>query len=744
MIKYLFKFFLILLTTSIFIAIYLSYLGIETDRFDSLIKNKTNESNQYVKLEFQKTKIHLNIKEFDLVVKLQKPKVLVKNQEIKLSKVDLYLPLKSFFTSDFLLKRAEIAFKENSIKDFIKITNIFLPRFLNKKLDKIFKKGNLEGNIIIPIKTDGSIGKDYAFSGKISDATINLTKEFSIQNLTAEVKNVGSEETSLIAAIKKGNIFEIDLTGTTINLNRHAKKNSIESFLHTNGKFTFSQIKKITSILNFDISSFTEINGIGKLKTGINFDLNKNFKINNIHTTVSGDISYFEIHTKKNQLVKKFLPNYNSKIILKDTNVKFNRSNSNQTLELKGLFKANDKLSSFKVNKKLNLKEKKYDLRGYVDLTNEEVKITKLNYSKNQGIKSNLNFNINFILNKNYNIKNLNFSTDKDKIYLSEIELNDNFEIGNFKKLEVLTYQDEIKNNDFLVEKSKKIVILGDVFDAEPFLKSLYKSNKKKDFSKNFTNEIKINFKKIFTGTNDNVSSFSMVALIKEGSYNKLSLKGNFSKDERIEMSIYQIDKDRKTLHVISDRARPFVKNFNFIKGFEGGKLEYESNIFKDVTKSNLTITDFKVSKVPAFAQLLSLASLQGISDTLSGEGIRFDSFEMKSNSSGNVLNIEDALAIGPAVSILLNGYVDKGKIVSLKGTLVPATKLNSIIASIPVVGNILVGKKAGEGVVGVSFKMKGPPKDIKTSVNPIKTLTPRFIVRAIDKMKKKKKEKVK
>ena len=206
-------------------------------------------------------------------------------------------------------------------------------------------------------------------------------------------------------------------------------------------------------------------------------------------------------------------------------------------------------------------------------------------------------------------------------------------------------------------------------------------------------------------------------------------------------MSIYQIDNNKKTLQVISDRARPFIKNFDFVKGFEDGKLEYESTISKEGSTSNLLISDFKVSKVPALAQLLTLASLQGIADTLSGEGIRFESFEMKSNSKGNFMNIEDALAIGPAVSILLEGYVDKGKTVSLRGTLVPATKLNEIIASIPLVGDILVGKKTGEGVVGVSFKMKGPPKDIKTTVNPIKTLTPRFIVRAVEKMKKKKQE---
>ena len=333
---------------------------------------------------------------------------------------------------------------------------------------------------------------------------------------------------------------------------------------------------------------------------------------------------------------------------------------------------------------------------------------------------------------------------ERNKINLSDIKLNKKFEVLDFKKLEIKTFLNEIKNNDFLVKKSEKVIISGQVFDAQPLFKSLYKKSDKKTFSKNFSSEIKINFDKALTGTNDDIFNFAMIASINKGSYVKLSSKGIFSENEIVEMSIYQVDNDKKTLQVVSDRARPFVKNFDFIKGFEGGKLEYESIISKKGSNSNLLITDFKVSKVPALAKLLTLASLQGIADTLSGEGIRFESFEMKSNSEGNVINIEDALAMGPAVSILLEGYVDKGKIVSLRGTLIPATKLNSIIASIPLVGDILVGKKTGEGVVGVSFKMKGPPKDIKTTVNPIKTLTPRFIVRALEKMKKKEKDKAK
>ena len=112
----------------------------------------------------------------------------------------------------------------------------------------------------------------------------------------------------------------------------------------------------------------------------------------------------------------------------------------------------------------------------------------------------------------------------------------------------------------------------------------------------------------------------------------------------------------------------------------------------------------------------------------------------MNFQNKKDLMEIKEIYAIGPAISILMDGYVQGDDLVSLRGTLVPATKLNAIISSIPVVGDILVGKKTGEGVVGVSFKMKGPPKEIKTTVNPIKTLTPRFIVRAVEKMKKKKK----
>ena len=100
-------------------------------------------------------------------------------------------------------------------------------------------------------------------------------------------------------------------------------------------------------------------------------------------------------------------------------------------------------------------------------------------------------------------------------------------------------------------------------------------------------------------------------------------------------------------------------------------------------------------------------------------------------------MNINEIYAIGPAISILMDGYVQGSDLVSLRGTLVPATTINKTVSKIPLLGKILVGKKTGEGVFGVSFKIKGHPKKLKTTVNPIKTLAPRFITRTLEKIKK-------
>ena len=205
------------------------------------------------------------------------------------------------------------------------------------------------------------------------------------------------------------------------------------------------------------------------------------------------------------------------------------------------------------------------------------------------------------------------------------------------------------------------------------------------------------------------------------------------------------MNKKIKTFIAIGGTGGHVFPGFNL--ALHLAEKNYDVELISDIRGSKYleNINNFKINIIPSsplknkniLTKILSLASLQGIADLVSGEGIRFNEFEMNFENKKSLISINEIYAIGPAISILMEGYVEKNKLVSLRGTLVPATTINKAIGAIPLLGEILVGKKAGEGVFGVSFKIKGYPKDLKTTVNPIKTLTPRFITRTLEKLKK-------
>ena len=191
----------------------------------------------------------------------------------------------------------------------------------------------------------------------------------------------------------------------------------------------------------------------------------------------------------------------------------------------------------------------------------------------------------------------------------------------------------------------------------------------------------------------------------------------------------------KKYLEIYSDLTRPLLTGFPFFKGLTNGKLLYTSVFDNNSSNSKLKIENFKVVNAPGMIQLLSLADLGGLADLAKGEGISFDTLEITMEKNNDILKINEILALGPSISVLMEGYQDEN-VTSLRGTLVPAKTLNKIISKIPVIGNIVIPKEVGEGLFGVSFKIKGPPGQIKTTINPIRTVTPRFIQKIIDRNK--------
>ena len=191
---------------------------------------------------------------------------------------------------------------------------------------------------------------------------------------------------------------------------------------------------------------------------------------------------------------------------------------------------------------------------------------------------------------------------------------------------------------------------------------------------------------------------------------------------------------NKKYLEIYSDLTKPLLSEYSFFNGLSGGTLLFTSIIDNSKSYSKLKIENFKLINAPGVVKLLSLADLGGLADLAEGEGLTFDFLEVDMEKNKGFLKINEILALGPSMSVLMDGYQEKSGLTSLRGTLVPAKTLNKLISKIPVIGNIVIPKEVGEGLFGISFKMKGPKGKIKTIINPIRTLTPRFIQKIIEK----------
>ena len=91
----------------------------------------------------------------------------------------------------------------------------------------------------------------------------------------------------------------------------------------------------------------------------------------------------------------------------------------------------------------------------------------------------------------------------------------------------------------------------------------------------------------------------------------------------------------------------------------------------------------------------------------------------------GGKFRLKDAYMNGPMLGATLRGTVDfKAQTVELGGTYVPLYGLNSALGAIPILGRVLVGRQ-GEGVVGITFAIKGKLDDPSVLVNPMSVMTP-------------------
>ncbi|WP_298912042.1 AsmA-like C-terminal domain-containing protein [uncultured Algimonas sp.] len=187
-----------------------------------------------------------------------------------------------------------------------------------------------------------------------------------------------------------------------------------------------------------------------------------------------------------------------------------------------------------------------------------------------------------------------------------------------------------------------------------------------------------------------------------------------------------------RSVNVVVPDASAIARSLLGLEAIRDGSLRLQATMppagAKGPTIGRLVARDFTVIRAPFLAQILSLASLTGIVDTLSGSGLGFDALEFDFALEDGTLSVRDAKLCGPAIGMTGEGDVDlTGKHVDFGGTLVPAYTANSILGHIPLLGPLLIGRD-GEGVFAVTYSVEGPFSGALIAINPLSALTPGFI----------------
>lgn len=225
--------------------------------------------------------------------------------------------------------------------------------------------------------------------------------------------------------------------------------------------------------------------------------------------------------------------------------------------------------------------------------------------------------------------------------------------------------------------------------------------------------------------------------LTSDGSFNQLEMDATIGKGS-LYLRYKPDENGKRNFRFEADDAGATLTAFGLYDKIKGGQILIHAEPSGKGSDKNLVgvaeISDFQVVGAPTLAKLLSLMSLEGLASGITNDGIAFTRLETRFDwlyqPAGSMLVLEDGRTSGSAIGLTFNGIVNQAKgNIDLSGTIIPVSSLNKVIRSIPLLGEVLTG---GSGVFAATYKVTGPTKDPKVSINPLSVLAPGILRRIL------------
>ena len=218
----------------------------------------------------------------------------------------------------------------------------------------------------------------------------------------------------------------------------------------------------------------------------------------------------------------------------------------------------------------------------------------------------------------------------------------------------------------------------------------------------------------------------------RDGRLVALDAKAELSGKSRAAVHLGQGESGARLINAEAHNAGDAFRLVGFYPSVEGGEASFQVNLDAGgpgAKSGTLWARDFVVLGDSVVNDVLtdpnSRAVLGERKQQVTRQRIVFNQLRAPFSVGGGKFKLKDAYMNGPMLGATLRGTVDfKAQTVELGGTYVPLYGLNSALGAIPILGRVLVGRQ-GEGVVGITFAIKGKLDDPSVLVNPMSVMTP-------------------
>ena len=637
MIKLIYKTLITLVLLLIVLLVYLSTVGIKTDKLNPKIISQIKKIEPNIEVNLNEVVATLDPFNFGVNVKTIGTDIVYRDKVIKFESIKSNISLKSFINQKFAVKGISISTKSLPIKDlitFIRLLNNDPKLFI---AEQFIKNGYLVADIILEFDELGNIKENYKIKGLVRNGYVSLLKKYNFNKIdfifSYEDKNLKFKNINLF--LNNKNISIPELTSTRKN-NRYSVSGKINN---NNIELDQSEIKNFTEsdLLGLKIKKITFSS-----QSDFKFELARGYKIEKFD--IRSDINLSNLKLTNSYELKKFFPNIKKEIVLKNQKVKVKYKIDDLSVVGNGDVILQDKVDKIKYDfvKKKNL----FQLNSTLNILDNPFEINLINFKK----KDDLEIILKIVKEKNKKIifNEISLKEKNNIISFEDLVFSNNYKVYDIKKVNIdYLDKDNLKNKLKFIKNNKDYFLIGSSFNANNTIDKLLNSNNdgKYEF---FNNNLKLNIdiQKVYLDKNNIINNLKGYLLFHDNEISELNLQSNFSKNKQIKFTLQKKDSEIITT-LFSDNAKPLVDRYKFIKGFNEGSLDFYSVKKNDESKSTLKIYDFKLKELPVLTKVLTLASLQGIADLLSGEGIRFNEFEMNFTNNKSLMTIDEIYAIG-------------------------------------------------------------------------------------------------